>query len=312
MQSTFFSFLVLMGIGALWQLFSESREREAIRSAIGAIVINTFLPALTFTVLYRAPLSAETWQIPVLSMLLCLLLLAIAFGVYRLLMMTFSSILVPLSQGSFGALLLATAWCNATYLGLPVITLFLGEPAARIPILFDLLALTPLLLTFGALLGARFGEGEKQNLLGLFRTVVKLPPLWGAVLGLLFNALHIPLPEFLFQALKMGGAIVSPLMIFSVGLALSFKPSWRVLWATPAILLKLFVSPFIAYGLSLWLGMMGEAHQGVVIEAAMPSMVLTMVLADRFKLDSELLAQTIALSTVCSFLSLPLVWRLIS
>ncbi|MFN3344301.1 MAG: AEC family transporter [Chloroherpetonaceae bacterium] len=309
METTFGAFLILMGFGVIWQFFPSLPERASIRAAIGAIVLNIFLPALSFHVLYNAPLNAELWIVPTTSAIVCLSTLLVAWLLYRALFQFSDG---KFAKTSFGALLLGAAWCNATYLGLPTVTLLLGEDYARIPILYDLLAITPLLLTIGASIGAFYGDSPfKQDLRSSLLSIAKLPPLWGAVLGVVLNALQVPLPQAFLSACKIAGSAVAPVMIFSVGLALRFSSPKSLVWILPALLLKLAFAPIVAYFTAQTLGLSGNAFAATVLEAAMPTMVLTMVISDKFKLDSELLAQTIAVTTVLSFLTLPSLWRIL-
>ena len=46
--------------------------------------------------------------------------------------------------------------------------------------------------------------------------------------------------------------------------------------------------------------------EAVTLEGAMPTQLLTLVIADRFNLDSKLLAQVILINTVIAFVTLPL------
>jgi predicted permease len=310
METTFGAFLILMGFGVLWQFFPSLPERTSIRASISAIVLNVFLPALSFHVLYHAPLNAELWIVPTTSIVVCLSTLLIAWLFYRLLFQVSKG---RFAMASFGALLLGAAWCNATYLGLPTVTLLMGDDYARIPILYDLLALTPLLLTVGASIGAFYGEPDfKQDFRSSILSILKLPPLWAAALGVLLNALHVSLPQTFLSACKIAGSAVAPVMIFSVGLALRFSSPQSLVWILPALILKLGFAPLIAYFTAQTLGLSGDAFAATVLEAAMPTMVLTMVISDKFKLDSELLAQTIAFTTLLSFLTLPWLWRLLT
>ncbi len=307
MENTFGAFLIVMGFGAAWQFFPQLPDRVAIRAAIGAIVLNVFLPALSFHVLYNAPLNEELWIVPTVSAVVCLSTLAIAWAIYE---SWFKASHGKFTKASLGALLLGAAWCNATYLGLPTVTLLLGDAYARVPILYDLLAITPLLLTLGASVGAYYGEASEQSkLASATRSILKLPPLWAAVAGVLLNALHVPLPQVFLNACKIAGSAVAPVMIFSVGLALRFSSLNTVVWIVPAVGLKLLFAPTVAYFTARLLGLSGDAFAATLLEAAMPTMVLTMVVADKYKLDSELLAQTIAVSTVLSFITIPFLWN---
>ena len=74
---------------------------------------------------------------------------------------------------------------------------------------------------------------------------------------------------------------------------------------------QLFPIPFDRWQLAVLLGMSGNVLQAVVIEGAMPVMVLSLVLADEFELDVPLAAACIAVSTVASFFTLPMMMQLL-
>lgn len=302
------SFLLLMLAGCLWNLIPNVPPKAIARSSISAVVIYFFLPALAFQVLYTAPLNTEMLKIPVISAWVCLGTAAVAYALYGLLDTWLD---FCLNRRALGAMLLAAGWSNATYLGLPTVTATFGEEYRRIPILFDILALTPLLLTVGASIGIHFGKttGPRtsfgRGLRDGLRAVLKLPPFWAAVLGLAFNAFGLHLPPLITRTFQTAGSAVAPLMIFFVGLALQ-KPALRtLLWILPAVMLKLGFAPLLASIGGRFLGLEGVARGATILEAAMPTMVLTLVIADRFELDTELLAQAIALSTLLSFLTMP-------
>jgi hypothetical protein len=86
---------------------------------------------------------------------------------------------------------------------------------------------------------------------------------------------------------------------------------WRRLAPRPEILsaaaVKLVATPLI-----VWLVVRtcyqgpGEAQFASVVEAATPSMMTALLLADRFRLDSEAAALLIGWSTILFWLTLPL------
>ncbi|WP_455198575.1 AEC family transporter, partial [Kaarinaea lacus] len=74
----------------------------------------------------------------------------------------------------------------------------------------------------------------------------------------------------------------------------------------PTILLTLFIIPALVMVFAGFVGLDKELLPAVVLEAAMPSMVLGVVLCDRFNLDVGLYATTVSLTTLLSLVSLPL------
>ena len=80
----------------------------------------------------------------------------------------------------------------------------------------------------------------------------------------------------------------------------------------PALIIKLAVVPFIAYGAARSLGLEGTAFSSCVIEGAMPTMVLSLLIASKFHLDESLAAFMIVTTTVMSFITLPVVIYLVN
>jgi predicted permease len=71
------------------------------------------------------------------------------------------------------------------------------------------------------------------------------------------------------------------------------------------VLIQLLLTPLVIWGASDLVGLSGAVRTAVVLEAAMPSMVLGIVLCDRYRLDSSLYAMAVTLSTAFSIITLP-------
>ena len=73
------------------------------------------------------------------------------------------------------------------------------------------------------------------------------------------------------------------------------------------VAIQLFITPLLVWGASTLLGMSGQVQTAVVLEAGMPSMMLTLVVGERFGLDTDFIASAIFVTTAASALTLPLV-----
>lgn len=267
-------------------------------------VLHFFLPALAFGLIATAKVDRSFLAVPLVAAAVTLIGLAAGFAVYRGLPWFRDA-----PRAAVGALLLSSAFGNVTYLGLPVITETLGARYGYIAILYDLLASTPVLLTVGMLTAARYGNGGTVSLQTSLTRVLRLPPLWGVVAGIAAHA--VPVPKAVLDAAQLMGRAVIPVMIFTVGLALDFRDIRRIPVALPALAVKLLLAPVMAWLFARAVGLDGEVLQAVVIEGAMPVMVLSLVLADEFELDVPLAATCIAASTVASFFTLPMMMKIL-
>lgn len=299
-----FGLIILTGV-AFKRLRPGGLDADTLRRSINGAVFSLFLPALCLKIVLTADLGTETFLVPAVAWVTTVSALLLALGVYRLLERPFS-----LGPSETGVLVLASTFGNVTYLGLPVLTGLYGAEAAKYAIFYDLLATTPLLWLAGASVASRYGEGKRLDLNAALRTVAMLPPIWGILAGVGMKAAGFKLPAFLLKTLGMFGDLVVPLMIFSIGLALSFPKVRHAYAVIPAVLIKLAVSPCISYGAARALGLTGTALSASIVEGAMPTMVLSLLLAAQFRLDVALAAFTIVVTTVLSFGTLPAAVRL--
>jgi predicted permease len=269
-------------------------------------VLHFFLPALAFWLVATARVDRSFVAVPLTAAAVTLSGLAAGFAAYKLLPW-FRTIERP----AFGVLVIAASFGNVTYLGLPVITEMLGAQFGYVAILYDLLAATPVLLTAGVFVAARYGSGKSVSMADSFKRVLKLPPLWGVAAGMAVHAAGLSVPQMILDAASLMGKAVIPVMTFTVGLALDFRDLKRLPIIVPALLLKLLAAPVLAWWVGSRLGLTTAALKAVTIEGAMPVMVLSLVIADEFDLDVPLAATCIAVSTVALFFTMPLMMRLL-
>ena len=303
MQDVLFSFGLIIIAGALFRRIRPAGiDPGDVRVVINTCVLNLFLPALCIKTLYQSPVDLETVLVPATAWITTGASLLLAAGVYAAL-----GGKMHLSPQEKGVLLIAAAFGNVTYLGLPVLTNLYGSTAAKYALFYDLLATTPLLWLAGAALASRYGEGNKFDLKESGKTIASLPPVWGIFIGMALHQMNAPLPLFVLKTLDMLGSLVVPLMIFSIGLALSLPKVKHAYAIIPAVVIKLIAGPVIAYGTARMLGLTGVALTSCSIEGAMPAMVLSLLVAARFRLDVSLAAFVIVVTTVLSFFTLPAV-----
>jgi len=302
MQEILFPFGLIILAGVACRRFRiGSIDADSLRQGINAMVLNIFLPALCIKTLYTSSIDIETILIPATAIVTTLSTLAIAVMVYTLL-----GRIMHLSPQEKGVLVISAAFGNVTYLGLPVLTGLYGPGAAKYALFYDLLATTPVLWLAGASLASRYGENRKMNLRESVMAIISLPPIWGIACGIVLKLAGIPLPAFFLKALDMLGSLVVPLMIFSIGLALTLPRVSHAYAIIPAVIIKMALSPFISFATAQSLGLQGQALSSTLLEGAMPTMVLSLLIAARFKLDIALSAFIIVVTTVLSFFTLPI------
>jgi predicted permease len=273
---------------------------------LSVAVLHFFMPALAFGLIASARVDKSFIAVPLTSAAVVLAGIGASFALYRLLPW-FSHVDRP----AFGVMVIAASFGNVTYLGLPVITGLLGERYGYVAILYDLLAATPILFTLGVFIAARYGSGKTVSTAASLKRVLKLPPLWGVAAGMAVHAAGVSVPRIILDTASLMGKAVIPVMTFTVGLALDFRDFKRLPLAVPALALKLIAAPVMAWWVGSRLGLTSDALRAVIIEGAMPVMVLSIVVADEFELDVPLAASCIAVSTIALFFTMPAMMKLL-
>jgi len=303
MFETLIQMISLIACGVGWRFLRPGKlSPEQVRHGLTESVYYLFLPALVLVVLWQAPIGLDALRISLLASSGIVFALALSGLLCRL---------CGMPAAVTGAIMLASAFPNATYLGLPVLQATFGDWARSVAIQYDLFAATPLLFTVGILVAQHFGEGETEA--GFLHRLLRIPPLWAAIVGSALNLLSVPLNPSLEIVLNLLGDTVIPLMLVALGLSLQWR-SISVQQIPPLMVvsgIQLLLTPLLVWQLAKTVGLEGDLLSAVVLEAAMPSMVLGLVLCDRFRLDTTLYALAVTVTTLLSLLSLPLWFGLI-
>lgn len=302
MLNVFATLGVLLACGVLYRMIPGVPSPQTVRSVIGSVVVNVFIPLLAFELLATERITSDVWTVPVVSIVTTLIGLMLGLAVYAY------ALRRHLPRPTIGAMILATTWCNAMYLGLPITLAVVGESADHVPILFDYAGMTPLLFTVGTFICVAYGGTEKQP---SFRNgivqVLRLPPFIATVAGISVNALGLELPLWFASAAETAGKVVAPLMLFSIGLTLRWPSISRTPLLLPAALIRTVLVPVLVFPLATLLHANDDILRATMLETAMPSMMLPLVFAERYGLDVEALAEAILLSTLIAIGTLPIV-----
>lgn len=299
MQQVLIQMALLVGTGLAWRLARPAGLDPAdTRRALTSLVYYVLLPALVLEVMWRAPLGLDTVRIALVAASGVLFALTCAWAAYRI---------GRTHATASGALMLAAAFPNVTYLGLPVLEKTLGSWARSVAIQYDLFACLPLVLTVGVMVARHYGTAA-ANEESPWIALMKVPAVWAAVAGVALNLSHVTPPAWLTGWLVTLGSGVVPLMLISLGMALTWDHRyWKHLpLLGPVLIIQMMLMPAWVWGAATVLGLSGDMLIATVLEAAMPSMVIGIVLCDRYHLDTVLYAAAVTLTTAVSLFTLPL------
>ena len=134
------------------------------------------------------------------------------------------------------------------------------------------------------------------------------------VAGIALNLAGVhDLPDVLVRPLEILGDAVLPLVMVYAGLLLevgALRRAWAQVGAIAVI--RLAVAALVGLGVGLLLGLGGATLHTVVLMAAMPTAMMSLVLGTRFGLRSDVIAGAVATTTVLATLTLPAIRALLT
>lgn len=296
---------LLVAVGGLWPRFFPDTPVEGARTLLNRMVMYLFLPSILFSVASSTPISAELLSVPLLVGIGSLVSGLILYGV-----MYMTPIGRDLADRTRAILVVGGMFGNTFNIGVPVLIFFFGRDATRYAVFNDMLMTMPLVWSIGVLICTRLGARDDSGRSSVWRIMLSMPPIWAFILGTTSQQLGLSYAPLTTATWFIGQATI-PVTLFVLGMTIP----WRNLKPRPEILsaalVKLIATPVIVWLAASWLYVpMAEAQYAAVVEAATPAMVTTLLLADRFRLDSAAAALLIGWTTILFWLTLPLIMAL--
>ncbi len=293
-EITILSIILMIGLGYVLKRIDFLSEKDI--GPLNKIVINILLPCMIFSALYEADLTL----MPKLG-ILPFVILAASFisGVISFVILK----KLGYDDKKLWSILVAVMIANTAFMGYPVNLGIYGHDGLLRAIFCDI-ATSCIFLILSFVLVLKFGGTLKKAV----KKILLFPPLWAIILGIAFNLLSIPIGPVLDKSINYlaGGTI--PLIMLSLGLSINLAGLSRSKIAVIfTSIMKLAVFPAVAFVIANVMGLVDLQFSVSVIEAAMPSGMLSLVLAITYNLDYELTSDCILINTVISLITLPII-----
>ena len=297
-EITIISIVLMIGLGYFLKRIDFLSEKDI--DSLNKIVMYILMPCMIFSALYSADMSL----LPTLGILPFVILTAsIGSGVISYIVLK----RLHYDDKKIWSVLVTVMIATTAFMGYPVNLGVYGHPGFLRAIFCDL-ATTCMFLLLSFVLVLKFGGTVKRA----FREILLFPPLWAVVLGISFNLLNIPIGPVLDKTVNYLADGAIPLIMISLGLSIELgglaRSKAMVIFTS---IVKLGVFPLIALIVVSLLGLTGLQHDVGIIEAAMPSGMLSLLLAITYKLDYELTSDCILINTVISLITLPIIMTLL-
>jgi len=289
-----FSIVILIGLGYLSRVTKLLRREDS--AILNNVIIYLALPAMIFLAIRNSQVSLDFLSIPLIGWVVMSSCAAVAFLLTRL---------FSLKRSTVGAFLLAAAIGNTGYLGYPLSLGFGGQPALTKAIFYDIFGTVMFAFTVGLYFAEIYGDNAQK--INKIKEIVTFPPLVALFLGFAFRGLTFPL--FLLKSLEYLSAAAVPLIMISIGLSLRFQKLGK--YKMLLILLcgiKLIFAPMLAYTIGNTVNLGHSFLSIVVLEASMPTAMLSFIIGLKYKLDIDFLPVAVVLATILSMVTVP-IWQ---
>ncbi|MSP47702.1 MAG: AEC family transporter [Alphaproteobacteria bacterium] len=265
--------------------------------ALNAFVYYFALPPLLFLSMARVPLT-EIFHWPYLAAyvggVLGTLALSLAAG-----FLVFGGRPAELSLQSMTAV-----FSNTGYMGVPLFLTAFGDTGVLPALILTVFNGAVVVGVVVSLIELDLSKGGHPfRILGdVGLALLRNPLVMAAVVGIVWSALHLPLPKPLSNFCEILGAASGPCALFAMGLSLvAHAGGGRLAEAGWLAFLKLLVQPAITAWLAFGvLALDPFWAMSAVILAAMPTGTLTFVIAQRYGLYATQATQATLVSTVLS------------
>lgn len=278
------------------------RRRLKVEPAmISRMMFYVFAPALAFDAVFTSDISGGDFlRVNLGTLALMAAVGAVAFLILRGLQMT-ASTRCQISRREFATTLVAAFVFNGANFGLSIVSFAFGEVALTYAVIIYIAG-----STVAWTLGPYVSSSGAASMLKSLQSIVRTPVVYALALALALKAAGISeLAPALSRSSQLLADASIPLMLVLLGLQLGGfrKPDrWRLLLTGTAI--RLLLAPLIAIVCASLLSLDGAARSAFILQAGMPTAVLTLILAYEFDTDRDLALNLIMTTTLISPISL--------
>ncbi len=243
------------------------------------------LPCLVFMALMRSEVDPLVLRDTALAAIAAYAVIGlVAWGFVALAGLEVSTFWAPITFGNTGNI------------GLPLALFAFGQQGFDFAVvIFAVMALMS--FTFGLWVVA--GGGSPV-------TAFREPIVWAAILGLVFMLTGSTVPVWLGNTLDMTGQVAIPLMLITLGVAISRLQPRALGRAVVICVLKLGLCIAAPLAIGLWFELPRLALGVLVLQVSMPVAVTSYMLAAKYKAQADQVAGLVVVSTLISVIAIPL------
>jgi predicted permease len=263
-------------------------------------VLYILMPAFILTSLLPVDFrSEEPLRITAFAFVLAVVMLVIGFVVARV---------ARLDRPTASALMLTAALPNLGNYGLSVVLLAFGQPGLAAGTL--LLAVQML---YGLALAVFVASSGSAPVGRAVAEIFRQPVIYAVVAALALNLARVAPPQFVLSALELPSQAAIPVMLLVLGMNVAGTSRIeRPGLVSLAVFVRLVIGTIVGWFLAVALGIEGVARDVMIVGAAMPTAVFTVLTATQFDASPRFVSDVVVVSTLVSIVTVTVVLALLS
>lgn len=279
--------LITVAVGYVW--YRSGRPFD--NALVGSLVMYIGTPCLLLRTFDQVRFTSGAFAEMALAALLSIAGMALVGG-----------LMLRLAGFSLRDHLPSVLFPNTANMGLPV-ALFVYGP--------DGLALAIVIFAISVVGHYTIGMGISLGQPNL-RAVVRLPLIYAVAAGVAMILADLHLPAWLANTVNVLGGLTIPLMLLALGVSLAALPFSGLGRSATVAVVRIGGGFAVALGVATLLGLEGAARGVLLLQGTMPVAVVSYLFAERFGRAAPEVAGSVVVSTLASFVTLPLlVWYLL-
>lgn len=265
--------------------------------SVSTMSLYLMMPFLTFDTFYTNDLNMEYFYMFILSVLLTLVLIVITI---------IGGKIVKADKTNMSALMLGTVFPNSGNYGAPVALFAYGMGAFHYAII--IMVIHGLIQNTIGIFIASYGSEKSTTAKEALINVAKMPVLYGVILGILLQILHINLPPTIVDGINLLGTASIPTVMLILGMQLAEikRQKFEYKYINTVTIIRMVISPLVAVVLVSFFPVNDLLKNVFILLAAMPVAVNTTLLAVQFNTKPNLVSFTTLVTTILSIATIPI------
>ena len=258
------------------------------------LVLACTLPALSLLSILKVQLNLDLIYLPFTAQAMIFLIFGISFQVGKW---------FKLPQTTFGSFIVGCMIMNTGF-SLPFFMAAFGTEGFARASLFDI-GNSFLIFTFIYYMAIKYGDNGKADKID-WSKFLKLPPLWGLVIGFAIRIFNWQVPDIGMNFLNLVGQPTIPLIMIALGLL--FEPRMKHLGPVlTGVFIRMGLGLLLGWLLTLVLGLHGMTRTIIIASSCTPVGFNTVIFANLENLDREFAASMVSISILLALGFLPLI-----